>query len=53
MLVEELHEILFLVIEDSLFMGIDTSKGVERLYSGVIGIFNKAILAIESHVPHL
>ena len=42
------------VVEDSLFTGTDTSEeGVERLYGGVIGAFNKSILALESHVLHL
>ena len=53
-LAEELHGILFPVVEETLFTGTDTSEeGVEKLYGGVIGAINKAILAIESHVLHL
>lgn len=53
-LAEELHEILFPIVEGSLFTGTDVSEeGVEKLYGGVIGAFDKAILAIESTVPSL
>jgi Fungal protein kinase len=54
-LAEELHEVLFPFVEGSLFTGTDVSEeGVEKLYGGVIGAFDKAILAsIESTVPSL
>ncbi len=50
-LAEELHEILFPIVEGSLFTGTDVSEeGMEMLYGGVIGAFDKAVLALESSV---
>lgn len=53
-LAEELHETLFPIVEGSLFTEADVSEEkAEKLYGGVIGAFEKAILAIESTVPRL
>jgi Fungal protein kinase len=53
-LAEELHQILFPTVDGSLFTGTDVSEeGVEKLYGGVIGAFDKAILAMESIDPSL
>jgi Fungal protein kinase len=53
-LAQELHNILFPVVEGSLFTGTDTSdEGTEKLYGSVIAAFEKAILAVESTTSSL